>query len=390
MDKLFSADSHICEPSDVWTSRMSKAYADRAPRYLMEDGNIVGYIDGEQRSVIPGQAFAADVFPLDHDPKARLEVLADDGIWGEGILGNLAGVLLMSYEEPDFSLACAKAYNDWLAEAFQPFDGRLVGHAYIPATIEPALAVAEIERSAAMGLKSIIMPLWPAEPYYLRKFDPVWEAAAAHKMPVCMHAHTGRWFRKLMWQDVAEPAIDGASMLDDPRDRDAVITAGGGFSLPQQGLQCTKVSGWFIGSGALERNPDLNLVFLECGAAWMLAAALWLDEVWYRLPGADRVEGSAQALLSNGNWTLPLQPSDYLRRQIHTTFQFEKFAVDLRDQIGIGNLMWGADVPHTEGTWPHTRKITDDLFGSIPDSDFRAMTGGNFARLFGVRAPAAV
>ncbi|MCU1361254.1 MAG: amidohydrolase 2, partial [Ilumatobacteraceae bacterium] len=359
MDKLYSADSHICEPADVWTSRMAKKWLDRAPRYAMEDGNIVGYIDGGVKSMIEGRTFGADVFPLDQNPADRLKILEEDGIWGEGVLGNLAGVVVMSVEEPEFALACAQAYNDWLAEAFDPFDGRIVGHAYIPMCIEPALAVAEIERCAAMGLKSIIIPLWPSEPYYLRKFDPVWEAAAAHKMPVCMHAHTGRWFRNLLWQDLAQPEIEGASMLDDPRDRDAVITAGGGFSLPQQGLQCTKVSGWFIGSGALERHPDLNLVFLECGAAWMLAANLWLDEVWYRLPGADRVSGTPQALLSSGDWKLPMMPSAYLQRQIHTTFQFEKFAVDLRHQVGMKNLMWGADVPHTEGTWPHTRQITD-------------------------------
>jgi predicted TIM-barrel fold metal-dependent hydrolase len=185
------------------------------------------------------------------------------------------------------------------------------------------------------------------------------------------------------------PDIDGASMLDSDRERHAVITAGGGFSLPQQGLQCNRVSGWFIGSGVLERHPDLHLVFLECGAAWMLASNLWLDEVWYRLPGADRVEGTPQALLSSGEWPLPMQPSEYLRRQIHTTFQFEKFAVDLRHQVGMKNLMWGADVPHTEGTWPHTRTITDDLFGDIPEADFRAMTGGNFAELFHVKAPTA-
>jgi hypothetical protein len=206
-------------------------------------------------------------------------------------------------------------------------------------------------------------------------------------MPICMHAHTGRWFRQLIWQDLTDPTIDGASMLDDDRDREAVITSGGGFSLPQQGLQATKVSGWFIGSGALERNPNLNLVFLECGAAWMLSASLWLDEVWYRLPGADRVEGTPQALLSGGDWPLPLQPSAYFRRQVHSTFQFEKFAVDLREQIGLTNLMWGADVPHTEGTWPHTREITDQLFGDIPDQDFRALTGGTFAQLFGVATP---
>jgi predicted TIM-barrel fold metal-dependent hydrolase len=387
---LFSADSHICEPTDTWTSRMPSSYRDRAPFYRMEDGNIVGYIDGQKRQEIPGQAFAADTFPLDLDVKSRLEILEADGIWGEGLLGNLAGVVLLSEEDPEFSLVCARAYNDWLAELKEESGGRVIGHAYIPRVAGTDAVLAEIERVQSLGLTSLIMPLWPAEPYYQAKYDPVWEAAADKKMPICMHAHTGRWFRKLMWGDVDYPEIDGASMLEDRRDREAVISSGGGFSLPQQGLQCMKVAGWFIGSGTFERHPDLKVVFLECGAAWMLSGALWLDEVWYRLPGADRVEGTPQGLLSAGEWRFPKQPSEYLREHCLTTFQFEKFAVDLRHTLGLNTLMWGADVPHTEGTWPHTREITSDLFDSIPDADARALMGGTAAELFGVQLPTPV
>jgi len=79
-----------------------------------------------------------------------------------------------------------------------------------------------------------------------------------------------------------------------------------------------------------------------------------------------------------------------MHRQMHTTFQFEKFAVELRDQVGLKNLMWGADTPHTEGTWPHSREITDDLFGGIPEDEARALTSGNFAELFGVPLPTPV
>src|SRR5262249_7820969 len=157
---------------------------------------------------------------------------------------------------------------------------------------DPAVGVAEIERAHALGLRSIMVPLWPTEPYYLRKYNAVWDAAAGYNMPVCLHAHTGRWFRRLLWNDIEHPEIDGGSMLGDEHERNAVITSGGGFSLAQQALQCVKVSGWFIGSGALERLPNLHLVFLECGAAWLLAASLWQDEAWYRLPGAERIEGT--------------------------------------------------------------------------------------------------
>ena len=37
-----------------------------------------------------------------------------------------------------------------------------------------------------------------------------------------------------------------------------------------------------------------------------------------------------------------------------------------RYEIGVGNLMWGNDFPHPEGTWPHTREWLRDAFCDIP------------------------
>ena len=37
-----------------------------------------------------------------------------------------------------------------------------------------------------------------------------------------------------------------------------------------------------------------------------------------------------------------------------------------------------------------TDEHEDYLFGDIPNDDFRAMTGGNFAKLFGIEMPSLV
>jgi hypothetical protein len=34
--KLISADSHVSEPPDLWTSRVDKQYRDRAPRLVID------------------------------------------------------------------------------------------------------------------------------------------------------------------------------------------------------------------------------------------------------------------------------------------------------------------------------------------------------------------
>jgi predicted TIM-barrel fold metal-dependent hydrolase len=54
-----------------------------------------------------------------------------------------------------------------------------------------------------------------------------------------------------------------------------------------------------------------------------------------------------------------------------------------RDLIGVDNLMWGSDYPHTEGVWPFSRKKVASNFADIPEGDTRKMVHDNVARVFG-------
>ena len=38
---------------------------------------------------------------------------------------------------------------------------------------------------------------------------------------------------------------------------------------------------------------------------------------------------------------------------------------ELRYEIGLGNIMWGSDYPHPEGTWPHTREQMVETFRDL-------------------------
>ena len=37
--------------------------------------------------------------------------------------------------------------------------------------------------------------------------------------------------------------------------------------------------------------------------------------------------------------------------------------------VGVGNLLWGADYPHVEGTWPSTRLAMRNTFASVPEDE---------------------
>ena len=54
----------------------------------------------------------------------------------------------------------------------------------------------------------------------------------------------------------------------------------------------------------------------------------------------------------------------------------------MRYEIGVGNIMWGNDFPHPEGTWPNTRAWLKKTFHDIPIDETRRMVGLSAAELF--------
>ena len=60
-----------------------------------------------------------------------------------------------------------------------------------------------------------------------------------------------------------------------------------------------------------------------------------------------------------------------------------------RSITGTPALMWGADYPHAEGTFPNSRKVLAELFDGIEISDAEKadIVGGNAARLFRLQRP---
>jgi hypothetical protein len=58
--------------------------------------------------------------------------------------------------------------------------------------------------------------------------------------------------------------------------------------------------------------------------------------------------------------------------------------IDRRHQIGVGNLLWGNDLPHPEGTYPHTRRWIAERFRDVPVDETARILGTNAASVYGV------
>jgi predicted TIM-barrel fold metal-dependent hydrolase len=68
------------------------------------------------------------------------------------------------------------------------------------------------------------------------------------------------------------------------------------------------------------------------------------------------------------------------------SYQEDVIGIRLRDVIGPDNMMWRSDYPHSESTFPHSRKILagvpdDEQAKPAPDHD-PGIAGGNTARVY--------
>ena len=77
-----------------------------------------------------------------------------------------------------------------------------------------------------------------------------------------------------------------------------------------------------------------------------------------------------------------MRPSDFFHRNVVLSFQEDAIGIRLRDAIGVDNMMWGSDYPHSESTFPQSRKILAEILAGVPDDEQAKIVGGNTARVY--------
>jgi predicted TIM-barrel fold metal-dependent hydrolase len=365
---LCSADGHVMEPADLWTSRVPQNLRDRAPRFEYTDTHRVWWAEGKPFIQEPLDIeVRADGSPIiDLDVALRLKELDQDGIWAETLVGNM-GSIVTSIRDDKLAFECARAYNDFLAETFGPYDHREIALGVIPVNDVPE-AVREIERCLAIGLKGVTLPIVPPTPYFLELYEPVWECVEANGIPLSVHANTGT--APLYNEVTAITAMLPGS--DQPVSAGAQDAARTTVTI-NMGFEAAVFVGHLVGSGVLARHPKLQVVCVETGAGWLAGTMEAMDHSWATFGG------------DAGHYDL--LPSEMVRRQVHVTFQDEPAALKFREFTGIEPLLWGSDYPHAEGTWPHSREVTDRLFAGIPSTEKDAILGGTLARLYAIDVP---
>jgi predicted TIM-barrel fold metal-dependent hydrolase len=125
----------------------------------------------------------------------------------------------------------------------------------------------------------------------------------------------------------------------------------------------------FIFSGVLERFPGLKLVSAENNVGWLP----YVVQRW------DQAYETSRYLDTN---PLKLKPSEYFQRQVYATYIDDPVGVADRHQIGVDNIMWSSDYPHTASTWPHSQEIVGRDFKDVPDEEKWKIVRQNVTALY--------
>ena len=129
-----------------------------------------------------------------------------------------------------------------------------------------------------------------------------------------------------------------------------------------------------IFGGVFERHPGLKLVYTELRVTWVPDLLRNMDSLY----SGDSTPETHCELISK-------PPSEYWYAHCYNSGSFlAPFEVALRHEVGLRNQMWGADYPHTEGTWPRTILSLRNTFHDVPEDEARMILGENAVDAFGL------
>jgi len=409
-DVVVSAYGHYVEPTDLFISRLPRPLRDLAvweedfeTEPLGDDG--LTHFRKLHTPGFEGWTYARyrhhDGSPQSGDPDRIIEDLDTDGIWAQLMHPNHALFGLYTHDHHELSMAHARVYSDYVSEAFAPHRDRVFPTSPIPLS-DLDDAVAEIERVAALGSRAIILPATSPIPYSSRALDRVWAAAQDNGLLVAFHVATGGVKVSQKAGPTLQGMMAGVSTQNHEELNDELIVDRMTSATLMAPMAPQRIVVSLVGSGVLERFPDLHFLLVEFNASWLVSAVAAMDKAWTLgvgqlrdwwvgtwdddRPASDQPD-MAQLFRLNERWPYPLMPSEYVERQIHVSFQEDPVAIACRHVTGISTLVWGADYPHAEGTFMHSRESIEHQFKDVDPEERKAIVGGTLGGLLGVKVP---
>jgi predicted TIM-barrel fold metal-dependent hydrolase len=262
------------------------------------------------------------------------------------------GQTFLESKDKELALLCVKAYNDWMVEEWcGGSNGRLIPLIIIPLW-DSQLAADEIHRNAERGVHAVCFSEIP--PYLglpsIHDADRYWEPfiRACAETGTVINMHIGSSSKMPSTSPDAPPAV--------------------GSTLTFNNAMAAMVDWMF--SGFLVEYPDLTLAFSEGQIGWIPYILERADKVWH--------DNRAWAGVAD---KIPEPPSTYYYRQIYGCFFDDAHGLESLDRVGVDNITFETDYPHSDSTWPHTLEVAKKLMGPLPRDVQEKIVRGNAIRM---------
>ncbi|KJE23313.1 Amidohydrolase [Frankia torreyi] len=378
--QIVSVDDHLVEHPRVWLDRLPSKFDGRTPRIEEQGGKHVWVYDGVVFPTIGLNAVAGreprdwgvdpmrfeEMIPGCYDPVARLKDMDVDGVHAALCFPSFpgfAGGVFHRAQDKELALACIQAWNDFMVDEWCA----AAPDRYIPLALLPvwdvAACVAEVERTAAKGARTVSFPDSPVPlglpSFHSNHWEPLWDVCEATDVSVSLHFGSGSFVPGFSFA-AAKPVPGGLTAPDAPF---AVAIASFATN-----LMWTTIDLLF--SGVLQRHPKLQFALSEGGIGWLPYILERTDQTWEKHRWYQK------------DIDFDTRPSDLFRKHFWGCFIEDKSGLRNRHEIGIDRIMLEIDYPHSDSTWPNSRKIAADLMKDIPDDEVAKIVEDNARTLY--------
>lgn len=365
---LVSVDDHIVEPKGMFDQHLSGESLATAPTLIRDEkGMDFWWYEGMRLPSIglnavvgrPRSEYGCEPNSFDQmrrgafDSAARVDDMNANGLLASMNFPSFPGFdggLFTNTKDKGRALTHLKAYNDWhIDEWCGKHPGRFIPMAIIPLW-SPLEMVKEVQRVVSKGCHSITFTDNPAKKgmpsIHMDYWEPLWKVCAENEVVINIHIGSGT---------SAEHASNESPM-------DAWITG-----MP---ISIANSAADWLYLQALQRYPTLKIALSEGGIGW----------IPYFLERADFThEHHHQWTHTNFHGK---KPSDVFREHFITCFIDDKFGIKNRHDIGVDNICYECDYPHSDTVWPEVPEYLMKSFVGVPDDEINKMTHLNAMRLY--------
>ena len=357
--RVIDVDSHYFEPVD-WLSQVDPKLAAEIPPHDPIE-RVVRFVVGDLLDTVPRNQLPEDLLdllapaghralesslnrvaeegetepnaapPMSYDADARLVYNDAQGIDVQFLNPTFASnafASAMRARRPDLARRALEAFNSWSAGTVAGHTDRLIPIAMIDVS-DAEWAVKELTRMRAAGSRAFQVraePVGGTKSLAHPDLDPIWAAAADLGMAAVFHIGGARTEVDKGWY------FNGGSPS-----HFALLHLIAGPVVPQVALAAMLIEGVF------ERHPGLVLIVEELGITWLPHFMTTIDSITTGPHGANFGMGP-------GDYSLPLKPTEYMRRQVRVTPLVSSDPLrPTFDEVPEEMLVFSTDVPHPEG-----------------------------------------